>query len=60
MTGSVMSTDQARPDLPRERIAIARPGWRRLLLAVIAIDSLLAVGAWFAVGYIHEWISPTV
>ena len=54
VTISVMSTDQARPDLFHKRIAIARPGWRWLLLAVIAMDSLLAVGVWFAVGYIVQ------
>jgi hypothetical protein len=31
-----------------------RPGWGRLLIAVIVIDSLLAAGAWFAVGYIVQ------
>jgi len=29
-----------------------KPEWGRLLIAVIVIDSLLAVGGWFAVGYI--------
>jgi hypothetical protein len=31
-----------------------RPGWGWLLIAVIIIDSLLAAGAWFAVGYIVQ------
>jgi hypothetical protein len=28
-----------------------KPGWGRLLIAVIIIDSLLAAGGWFAVDY---------
>jgi hypothetical protein len=31
-----------------------RPGWGWLLIAVIAIDSLLAAVAWFAVGHIVQ------
>lgn len=31
-----------------------RPGWGWLLIAVIAIDGLLAIAAWFAVGYVVQ------
>ena len=30
------------------------PGWGWILMAVIAIDVLLAIGVWFAVSYIVE------
>lgn len=29
-----------------------KPGWGRVLIAVIVIDGLVAAGGWFAVGYI--------
>jgi hypothetical protein len=51
---SVMSINQPRSSLlalSRARIAI-RPGWGRLLIAVIAIDYLLAAGTWYTVGVI--------
>jgi hypothetical protein len=31
-----------------------KPGWGRLLIVVIVIDSLLAAGGWLAVGYFIE------
>ena len=41
---------------PFEELIFGRksPGWGWLLMAVIAIDSLLAAGVWFAVGYIVQ------
>lgn len=33
------------------RIAIERRKWGRLLIVMIAVDILLAAGAWYAVGH---------
>jgi hypothetical protein len=39
--------------LPRAAIEHSKWGWLLIaMIAIIAVDTLLAAGAWFAVGYI--------
>jgi hypothetical protein len=39
---------------PSGMFIFRRKGWGWLLVAVVIFDSLLATGAWFAVGYVVQ------